>query len=446
MPYIPHTPKERQEMLETIGKKSLCQLFETLPVDLRLRKELNLDRGLSEKEALDFIKQLAAKNKNLDAYNSFLGGGVYPHFVPAALKAILQQGGFYTSYTPYQAEASQGTLQAIYEYQSYICLLTGMDVTSASLYDGASAVAESILMARRINKRKKVLLGRSLHPEYRQVVKTYTAGIEIDIEELKWDKEGKILLPELEMNLNDDVSAVVVALPNFFGLVEDIKMITTLAHKHNALVIVVANPLFLSLVQPLSYYEVDIVCGEGQILGQRAYWGGETFGFIATRQEFLRKIPGRIVGCTTDKKGGEGFVLTLQAREQHIRREKATSNICSNQSLNALACSVYLSLLGEQGIKALAERIFSRAHYLYEQLVSKKLVQEVFGSHFWGEFVVKIPHLEQVGKEMKRHRILAGVKLGKLYPQLENCLLVFVDGDKSKKDLDSFVQTLGKLI
>ncbi|MEA3485426.1 MAG: aminomethyl-transferring glycine dehydrogenase subunit GcvPA, partial [Candidatus Aerophobetes bacterium] len=389
--YIPNTEDDQRKMLEEIGIESIDDLFKNIPLHLRGRTKFNLPPSLSEMELVREMKKLGRKNANLDEYVSFLGAGGYDHFIPAVVEHLSSRAEFYTSYTPYQAEASQGTLQAIYEYQSLICNLFKMDTCNASVYDGATALAEAVILAHNVNHRQKVLIAKTIHPEYRQVLSTYierTLGLSII--EIGY-RDGVTDLAELEEKVDEDTSCVVVQNPNFLGCLEEVKKMEEIAHKFGSLYIVSVDPISLGLLIPPGDYNADIAVGEGQPLGNHLNFGGPYLGIFTCKKEFLRKMPGRIVGETTDKKGERGFVLTLQTREQHIRREKASSNICTNQGLNALRADIYLSTLGEEGLREVANLCLQKSHYAAEKISQIPGFKLSFNSPFFKEFSVKCP-------------------------------------------------------
>ena len=446
MPYILNTPSQIKEMLEVVGLHSLEELFSHLPPSLRIRGELSLPSGLSEEELIRVVKRLAKKNKPLSKFNSFLGGGIYPHYIPSPLNHLIGRAEFYTAYTPYQAEASQGSLQAIFEYQTYICLLTGMEVSNASLYDGATSLAEAVLMSLRIKRRSKVLICESIHPEYRAVLHTYLKGSDFLVEEIKFNRDGFLDLDTLKEKIDDRVACVCIQSPNFFGLIEDLETINEIVKKKGILVILVTNPVSLAILKEPAKLGADIVCGEGQVLGRACAWGGETFGWLATKRDYLRHLPGRIVGKTVDREGKESFCLTLQTREQHIRREKATSNICSNHSLNAIAGAIYLSLLGKEGLKKVALYSLNLAYYLYRCLEDIKEIKLVFPSPFFNEFVWQVNNSYQVWEALYSKSIIPGLMLEKFYPQLKDCILTSCTEIKTKEEIDDFVMCLKEVV
>ncbi|MEK7842430.1 MAG: aminomethyl-transferring glycine dehydrogenase subunit GcvPA, partial [Deltaproteobacteria bacterium] len=414
MSYIPHTEKDVQEMLKVIGAESVEDLFKAIPDNLRVKKPLNLPAPLSEQELIQEMTTLSRKNATVEEYVSFLGAGAYNHYIPSIVNHLISRSEFYTAYTPYQPEISQGTLQAIFEYQTLICQLTGMDVSNASMYDGASATAEAVLMARRINNRSKVILSAAIHPEYREVINTYLSGNRDNIKEVFYCTETGRTLPEaIEKLLDKDTSSVVIQQPNFFGSIEDIKAIAEVVHKNNSiLIIAITEPISLGLLKPPGELGADIVIGEGQAFGNGLNFGGPYLGFFATLEKYLRQMPGRLVGETVDKRGKSGYVLTMAAREQHIRREKATSNICTNEGLCALAAAVYLTALGKNGLMELARLNLSKAEYLKNGLANIKGIKPAFTAPTFNEFVIEMEkEPDAVLKTLLKKGVIAGLPL-----------------------------------
>jgi len=437
MRFVPHTLKEKEEMLKTIGITSTDELFRDIPEEIRLKKGLNLPTGLDEITLQKEIETLAGNNAHLNDYISFLGAGAYDHYRPSIIDHLLLRSEFYTAYTPYQPEISQGTLQAIFEFQTLICELTGMDVANASVYDGASALAEAVLMAVTQTRKNKVLISSTVHPEYREVVKTYAWPRGIEILELPY-QEGLTNLSILDEHISQDVGAVGIQNPNFFGSIEKVKEIAELTHQHKALLIACVDPISLGLLEAPGNLGADIVVGEGQSLGLPVSFGGPYLGFMATREKYLRRLPGRIVGIAKDRLEREGFVLTLQAREQHIRREKASSNICSNQALCALAATIYLSTLGKQGMREVAMQCLTKSNYAKQILKEIEGVEVAFPQNYtFKEFVLKLSEpVSSVNQRLLKHKILGGLDLGKFYPELENHMLLCVTETRSREDID----------
>lgn len=445
MRFIPNAENDWPEMLETIGFKTLEELSTLLPESLRLQKPLSLPPPLSEMELEQHLLSLSEKINKGRKNISFLGAGAYDHFIPAVVDHVIRRSEFYTAYTPYQPELSQGTLQAIFEFQTLICQLTGMEVANASVYDGASAVAEGVLMAHRLRGKKKCFLSSILHPEAKMVTRTYTAPLGLEFVEIPYNQEGLTDLEFLEKKLDEESLAVVIQQPNFFGSLEDLEKAAQIAHARGALfVVAVLEPLALALLQPPGLLGADIVVGEGQSLGLPLNFGGPYVGFFASRESFLRAMPGRLVGETIDQEGRRGFVLALATREQHIRREKATSNICTNQALCALAVLVFLTTLGKEGLKELARLNLSKCEY------AKKILRSNFTLPFsaptFNEFVLSLNQDPQsILPLLLQEGIIAGLPLHKFYPELSKEILVCVTEKISKKDLDFFRQKLESL-
>jgi len=438
MRYLPNSPADRQAMLRTTGHAHIDELFEQIHADLRFKGKLNLPGPLSEAEILEFFQQAAAESSR--EYVSLLGAGAYSHYRPVVVDALLSRGEFFTAYTPYQAEISQGTLQAMFEFQTMMTQLTGQEVSNASLYDGSTATTEAALMALRITRRRRVALARTLHPEYRQTFQTYVRHQDVDMVEVPCAACGQIDTAQLESTVDAQTAAVVIQSPNFFGALERIPEIASITHRQGALLIVtVTEPLSLAVIKPPS--EADIVCGEAQSFGVPVAFGGPYVGFLTTREKFLRQMPGRLVGQTVDTEGRRGFVLTLATREQHIRREKATSNICTNQSLCALAATIYLCLLGKAGLRLLAEQNLAKAHYAAGRLREIPGVVIPFTGPCFNEFVVKVPSdAECLLEDLQSEKIIGGLHLGKFYPGLANHLLLCFTELVSRTAIDRMVE------
>jgi glycine dehydrogenase subunit 1 len=441
--YVLNTPAEQQEMLKTIGAPSLADLFSTIPERLRLSRPLQVPEALTEIELTRHIAELCRKNQSAEDAVCFLGGGSYDHFIPAAVDAAASRSEYYTAYTPYQAEASQGSLQAFFEYQTLICQLTGMDVANASLYEGGSAVAESVLMAMTIHpKRTRVLVAESVHPEYRKTLETYMANLDVDVTTLS-TPQGFLNPDDLQKHLNDDVLAVIVQHPNFFGALEEVDAISRAVHVRGALLVTSFDPISLGLLKRPGQYGTDIAVAEGQCLGNPMAYGGPYLGIMACREEFVRKIPGRLVGQTVDRNGKRCWVLTLQTREQHIRREKATSNICTNQGLFALRAAVYLATLGPQGLKETAEHCLYKAHYAAQELATIPQVTVKFARPFFKEFTVQVQgNVPALLERMLKAGYHAGLHLGRWYPSLGNSLTIAVTEKRTKQEIDGLVTAL----
>jgi glycine dehydrogenase subunit 1 len=435
MPYLPHSEEEIKEMLNYLGLNSIEELYSHIDKELLYQGELNLPEPKSELEIINYFKELEKKNKPLKV---FAGAGSYDRFIPAVIDHIVERGEFLTSYTPYQPEVSQGTLTSIFEYQTVIAELTGMDVANASMYDGGSALAEAVLMARAIKgKGDTVILSSTIHPLYREVVKTYLFGYRDKIEEIPYDEKGTTDLNKLEDVLkSNEIHALAVQYLNFFGFVEPLKEISELAQKYEVPLIVVAEPISLSILKPPGEFGADIVVGEGQPLGIPMNFGGPYLGFFATKQKYVRKMPGRLVGMAEDIEGRRAFTLVLQTREQHIRRERATSNICSNQNLMALRALIYVATLGKEGLKEVAKLSLSKARYLYKGLTAKGWENPFKNDRFLWEFPIKHPNAEQIRKELLKEGFLFGINLERFYPDLKDTLLVAVTEKRTKKEMD----------
>ena len=429
MRYIPHTDHDIAAMLAAVGVGTVDELFVHIPEDLRRQAAIHLSPGVSEPDLRARLTELAGKNRVEPDGVAFLGAGAYPHVTPVVVDQVIQRSEFATAYTPYQPEVSQGTLQAIFEFQSLVATLLGLDVANASMYDGASATAEAVLMAKRIlPQRPTVLVARSLHPQYRQVIRTYLEGTPgMNVIELPWGNDGRLDVVALEQRLSARVSCVVLGYPNVFGAIEDVAWVSELAHRNGALTITAtAEALALGLLKSPGELGADIAVAEGQSLGIPVSYGGPGVGLFACREKFLRNMPGRLVGETVDHEGRRGFVLTLATREQHIRREKATSNICTNQGLCTLAVTVFLSLLGKQGLRELAERNVKKSHFARELLLQCTELRTPFGAPFFNEFVIEVDNARVVWNTLKKQGIIAGVPLEDWYPELKNCLLLCV--------------------
>lgn len=442
--YLPMTEQDQQEMLDTIGVSSLEDLFKDIPEEIRFKGDLPVSPVLNEYALTTHLSELAAKNANTDQYASFLGAGIYDHHIPSVINHVVSRSEFYTAYTPYQPEISQGELQAIFEFQSYICELTGMAVANASMYDGATALAEAGSLASAATKRKQLLVSSTVHPEARQVVRTYAKGLGLDVVEVP-SANGVTNLAELAEAVSDQTAAVLVQSPNFFGAIEDLAAIGDLIHTSKGLMVVSTNPISLGILEAPGKLGADIVVGDAQPLGISSSLGGPTCGFFAVSQDHMRRMPGRVVGQTVDRNGKRGFVLTLQAREQHIRREKATSNICSNQALLALCASVYLSVMGKQGMIEVGQLNLQKSHYAARRLGSISGVSMPFTSPYFNEFVIKLPEgtrVAEVNAKLLQKGILGGYDLGRAYSELEGHMLIAVTERRTKEQIDQFAQAL----
>jgi len=443
MSYISLSDKDKKEMLAKIGISSLDELFESIPEDSKLNRDLELPPALSEPELEDTFKEISSKNKHSD-FLSFLGAGAYRHFIPAIVDYLSARGEFISPYTPYQAEVNQGTLQVIFEFQTLICQLTGMDISNASLYEGASGAAEAVLMADRLKRKSKVLVARTLHPEYRNVIDTYTKNLGITVEEVGYEQTGEVDIQDLQSKLDEKTSAVLIQSPNFVGVIEDVQKISDLAHDRQALsIVVVTEAISMGLLEAAGHLGADIVTGEGQSFGIPLSFGGPYLGFMACRKEFLRQFPGRIAGETTDVDGKKGFVLTLSTREQHIRRERATSNICTNQAWCALRAAIFLDTLGKSGLKEMAHQNAQKAHYAAERLGQIKGIEQKFSGPFFNEFVIELPtEWSSVHQALKKKGIIPGLGLEEFFPELRNCALLCITEMHKKEDIDRLVTAL----
>ncbi|MFY9269258.1 MAG: aminomethyl-transferring glycine dehydrogenase subunit GcvPA [Candidatus Manganitrophaceae bacterium] len=442
MEYIPKTAAEEAAMIEAIGVASFEQLLD-IPPSLRLNRPLHLPPPLSQMELKRALSEMARKNLDHEKTLSFLGGGSYDHYIPSTVGQVLSKPEFYTAYTPYQAEMSQGLLQTIYEYQTMICQLTGMEVANASVYDGASAMAEGALMAMRVTKRGKVLIARTVHPHYREVVKTYLSGLpSARVKEIPFDA-GTTSFDRLGESIDNQTAAVLIQHPNFFGQLEEVEEIERLAHAHGALLVMAVDPISLGILKTPGEFNADIAVGEGQSMGNAMSYGGPYVGFFATRRDYIRQMPGRVVGATTDKEGRPGFCLTLQTREQHIRRERATSNICTNQALNALAAAVYLATVGKEGLREIAMLCLAQSHAAQEKVAAIPGFRIPFTTPFFKEFVVQLPvPASRVLKKALRAGILAGIDLGVYDRTFKNHLLICVTEKHNAFDLARLVEQL----
>ncbi|MAP73963.1 MAG: aminomethyl-transferring glycine dehydrogenase [Planctomycetaceae bacterium] len=439
MPYTYNTPAQQEEMLQAIGAESVDQLFDLIPDSIKLDRPLNIPPALGELELTSHMQELARRNTDITENTCFLGAGSYDHFIPAVVDTLTARGEFYTSYTPYQPEVSQGNLQVMFEYQTLICQLTGMDVSNASLYDGGSAAVEAMLMAISITRRNsKIIVVESVHPEYRQIIKTYFATIGTEVVTVSDTSQ-------LESALDETTAAVLVQSPNFFGSIEDIPTVAEQVHEAGALLVCSVDPISLGLLKRPGDAGVDIVVAEGQSLGTPLLYGGPYLGIMACREEFVRRLPGRLAGQTVDQNGKRCWVLTLQTREQHIRREKATSNICTNQGLFALRAAIYLSVMGPTGMRDVANLCLQKAHYAQQQLTKLDRFDPICDQPFFKEFVIRDKQNDIAGllEKAEDFNLLAGVNLGKWYPQLEDCLLVAVTEKRTIHEIDQLVEVLG---
>ncbi|MCL6611245.1 MAG: aminomethyl-transferring glycine dehydrogenase subunit GcvPA [Peptococcaceae bacterium] len=443
MRYVINTGEDRREMLARIGAGSVEDLFRDIPAEVRLKQPLNLPHPMAEPELARHLREMSAANRNLDEYACFLGAGAYDHYVPQIVDQLLLRSEFYTAYTPYQPEISQGTLQAVFEYQSLICALTGMEAANASLYDGASALAEAALMACGETKRDRVVLSETVHPEYRETVRTYLRYRGVEVTECP--ETGGVTDPERLMGMVDGrTAAVLIQQPNFFGCLEQAPEIGEAARRHGALFVVCADPVSLGVLEAPGEYGADIVVGEGQGLGNQLSFGGPCLGFMACRQKLVRRMPGRLVGQTADKHGRRGFVLTIQAREQHIRREKATSNICSNEALCALAAAIYLSCLGKEGLRRVADLCLQKAHYAHGLITSLEGVSSSFKAPFFKEFAVRLEEDPAgVNRRLLKDKIIGGLDLGRFYPRYSGHMLLCCTELRTREEIERLAAGIG---
>ncbi|RDU35134.1 aminomethyl-transferring glycine dehydrogenase subunit GcvPA [Neobacillus piezotolerans] len=442
--YLPMTEQDKAEMLETIGVNSVDELFNDIPEKVRFQGEYNIKPAKSETALMKELAVLAGKNADFKSHASFLGAGVYDHYMPVIVDHVLSRSEFYTAYTPYQPEISQGELQAIFEFQTMISELTGMDVANSSMYDGGTALAEAAMLSAAQTRRKKILISDAVHPESREVVKTYAKGQYIDVVEIP-SKDGLTDLDAMKELTGGDIAAVIVQYPNFFGRIEPLKEIEEITHEHKSMFVVSSNPLALGVLTPPGKFGADIVVGDAQPFGIPAAFGGPHCGYFAVTEKLMRKVPGRLVGQTHDDQGRRGFVLTLQAREQHIRRDKATSNICSNQALNALAASVAMTALGKKGVRDMAAANIQKAHYAKKALKENGIEIVMDGPSF-NEFVIKLNKpVKEINQALLQKGIIGGYDLGRDYGDLAGHMLVAVTEQRTKEEIDTFAKELGDL-
>ena len=447
MSYISLSDKDKKEMMARLGISSADELFQMIPREIKLDRDLHVPGPLSEPEMVCYFEKVAKKNKYSD-YLSFLGAGAYAHVIPSVVDYLSSRGEFVSPYTPYQPEVSQGTLQIIFEFQTLICQLTGMDIANASLYDGASGAAEAVLMAHRLKGRPKVLLAKTLHPQYRRTIQTSLKNLDIRIEEIDYSVSGQVDFDDLKRRLDDEATCVIYQSPNFFGIIEDVKKISEFAHSHKSLSIaVIAEPVSLGLLEPPGNLGVDIVTGEAQSFGIPLSFGGPILGFMACAKEFIRQFPGRISGQTKDIEGKRGYVLTLSTREQHIRREKATSNICTNQNLCALKATIFLETLGQKGLRELAWHNIQKANYALEKISRLDGIKRKFKGNNFNEFVLEFekPWAELEGY-LKEKKIIGGLSLERYYPELKNCSLFCVTEMHKREEIDRLASALEELL
>ncbi len=445
MEYIPNTTEDQKKMLKVIGVSSIEDLLSNIPSDVRLKRELNLPKPISEFELLKEINALGNQNAHTGDYISFLGAGAYDHFIPSVVSHVVSRSEFYTAYTPYQAEMSQGFLQTIYEYQTMICELTGMEVANASMYDGASAMAEAALMAARITKKDAIIVSSTVNPRYRGVLKTYMEGLKYPVIDIEC-ANGVTDVERLSERLSDKTAAVIIQYPNFFGCIEDIRTIIDTAHGSGAMTVVVADPVALGLLKSPGELGADIVVGEGQSLGIPLNFGGPYLGFFAGKREHVRKLPGRMSGATVDTEGKAGYCLTFQTREQHIRRARATSNICTNEALIALTATVYMAAMGKQGLRDVATLCLKKTAYARQKIAKLPNYSIPFSAPTFKEFVVKSPISHPLIEErLNSEKILGGVDMGKYYPELDRHILFCVTEKRTREEIDRLVSVLKEM-
>jgi glycine dehydrogenase subunit 1 len=444
MDYTPHTEEEIKQMLSEIGLERITDLFNHIPENVKFNKELNIDKGISELEVIKKLKSISSKNNNYSDKPIFLGAGFYDHYVPQAVDFLSSRGEFLTSYTPYQAEVSQGTLQSIYEFQTVIARLTGHEISNASMYDGGSALAEAILMGHTINKKGKKLILPTINPEYVEITKTYAEGLNLDILYPEYNKYTTNLNYVREILEKEQIAVLAIQIPNFFGFIEDYESIIKLAKEKDIIVVASTYPIALGMIKPPSSFGADITVGEGQPLGNYISLGGPHFGFLACREKFLRKMPGRLVGETVDTEGKKGYCLIVQTREQHIKREKATSNICSNQALCALRGVIYLSMTGENGMKELAVQNYQKAHYLANLIDKLDNFSVLKDSDFFNEFIIecKDSSAKDINEKLKKKNIIGGYDLSRINKENGNHLMIAVTEKRTKEELDLLVKSL----
>jgi len=441
--FIPITDNDKAAMLDSLGLKSIGELFDlSIPDEVRLKRPLDLPQGVSEYELIKELQGIAADNYSLDSYISFLGGGAYDHFVPQIVDAIISLPEFYTPYTPYQPEVSQGILQALFEYQTMISELTGFEIANDSLYDGSTTVAEAALLAHDVTKKTEVIISEAVHPEYRDVLKNYTRGIGITIKTVPM-KNGSTDIAALEDMISDETACVIMQQPNFFGCLEDMPRVGDITDRYPVLFIASVDPISLGILQPPAEYGADVAIGEGQPLGNKLNFGGPYLGIFACRKEYLRRVPGHLTSATIDTEGRTGYVFTLQTREQHIKRERATSNICTSEILNAIAAAVYLSYIGPAGLKEVATQCIQKAHYMYDRLRSISYLEPLFDAPFFKEFAFKSTKpVAEINSHLIIEGIIGGLNIGRLYPEYENAILFCVTEKRTKQEIDILIEIL----
>jgi glycine dehydrogenase subunit 1 len=446
MNFVPNTDSDRRKMMDFLDIDSISELFSDIDESLKIENSLNLPDPLSEIEISRHMKEMARSCRVVPQNLGFLGAGSYNHFIPIVVSHLALRGEFLTSYTPYQAEMSQGMLQSIFEFQSMMCELTGMEVANASMYDGATAMAEAAIMAAKITDRSRVLVSKTVHPEYRQVLVTYSNAYGLDVVEVGY-KDGITDLGDLQSHIDENTACAIIQSPNFFGAVENQKEIGDMVHKKDSLLVsCIVEPISLGLLKPPGELGADMVVGEGQAMGNRLSFGGPHLGFMTTKREYLKKIPGRISGLTVDRKGESGFILTLQAREQHVRRERATSNICTNQAANALAATIYLALLGKSGFSEAAKICAQKAHYAQKRISELKGFDPTFSASFFNEFAIKCPiSPSKINSTLLKRNILGGFELRRYYKDHDSSMLFCVTEMNLKEVIDGLVDALSEV-
>lgn len=444
-PYLPNTSEDIKEMLDVIGLGSTDELFDSIPKSLKFNRELDLPASKSEIEVKNLLDSIASKNQSTSELTCFLGAGSYDHYIPSVVKHLVGRSEFYTAYTPYQPEISQGTLQSVFEYQSMMCALTEMEVSNVSMYDAATSAAEAAILSSVQTKRNRVLVSETLNPEYKSVLKTYLKfrGVEI---EFVAEKDGETDFDDLKNKLTPDIAGVIIQYPNFYGIIENVKEMEEAIHGNKSLLIMSVDPIALGMLKSPGALKADIVVGEGQALGQSLNYGGPVLGFMAATMKLVRKMPGRIIGQTVDRDGKRAFVLTLQAREQHIRRAKATSNICSDQTLNSITAAIYMATLGKEGMKEVAVQSFKKAHYTYELLLKTGKFKALYNKPFFKEFaVVTEKSVDEINERLLEKGILGGYNLKRSNDSLENAMLIAVTENRTIEEIHKFVELMEEI-
>ena len=444
-PYLPNTSEDIKEMLDVIGLGSTDELFDSIPKSLKFNRDLDLPASKSEIEVKNLLDSIASKNQSTSELTCFLGAGSYDHYIPSVVKHLVGRSEFYTAYTPYQPEISQGTLQSVFEYQSMMCALTEMEVSNVSMYDAATSAAEAAILSSVQTKRNRVLVSETLNPEYKSVLKTYLKfrGVEI---EFVAEKDGETDFDDLKNKLTPDIAGVIIQYPNFYGIIENVKEMEEAIHGNKSLLIMSVDPIALGMLKSPGALKADIVVGEGQALGQSLNYGGPVLGFMAATMKLVRKMPGRIIGQTADRDGKRAFVLTLQAREQHIRRAKATSNICSDQTLNSITAAIYMATLGKEGMKEVAVQSFKKAHYTYELLLKTGKFKALYNKPFFKEFaVVTEKSVDEINERLLEKGILGGYNLKRSNDSLENAMLIAVTENRTIEEIHKFVELMEEI-